>query len=74
MDQRRLAEFIQVMQQLLFPKTVIAIPHVSFGKPFTLSDLEVREKGRIMPEVIAKVKAQLAAHLEWISSGKSAGN
>jgi len=68
MDKRRLAEFLQIIQQLLFPRSVKAVPLVSFGKPFTLSDLDAKEKGRIMPAVILKVKMQLTAHLEWISS------
>jgi hypothetical protein len=68
MDKRRLAEFLQIIQQLLFPKTVTAKPHISFGKPFMLSDLDGKENRRIMPEVITRVKTQLTEHLEWISS------
>ena len=71
MDKRRLAEFLQIIQQLLFPRTVTAKPMISFGKPFMISDLDLVENGRIMPAVITKVKAQLVAHLEWISSEKN---
>lgn len=71
MDKRRLAEFLQIIQQLLFPKTVTAEPMISFGKPFSLSDLDAVENGRIMPAVISKIKAQLVAHLEWISSSET---
>lgn len=60
----RLAEFLQVIQQLLFPKTVKATLHISFGKSFTLLDINANENGRIMPEVITRGKGQLTAHLE----------
>lgn len=69
MDKRRLAEFIQIIQQMLFPKTVIAHPQISFGTPFTLAEIE-RDAStrRIMPEVINKVEFQLSQHLRWIGS------
>jgi len=66
MDKRRLAEFSQVIQQLLFPKTVHAEPRISFGAPFTLADLETDGAGkRLMPAVIACMQAQLESHLTW---------
>ena len=69
MDKRRLAEFIQIIQQMLFPKTVIAHPQISFGTPFTLAEIE-RDAStrRIMHEVINKVEFQLSQHLRWIGS------
>ena len=71
MDKRRLAEFLQIIQQLLFPRTVKVKPMISFGKPFSLSDLDAEENGRIMPAVITKMKAQLVAHLDWITSSET---
>jgi hypothetical protein len=65
MDQRRLAEFMQIIQQLLFPKSVDARPCISFGKPFTLKELEGSiTQRRLMPAVLDRVKNQLAHHLE----------
>jgi hypothetical protein len=65
MDQRRLAEFMQVIQQLLFPKSLDAKPCISFGKPFTLQELEGSGvQRRLMPAVLARVKNQLAHHLD----------
>ncbi len=67
MDQRRLAEFRQIIQQLLFPNSVDARPCVSFGAPFKLADLEMAsDKGSLMPAVIDQVKKQLDCHLNWI--------
>jgi len=72
MDQRRLAEFMQIIQQLLFPKSVDAKPCISFGKPFTLEELEGSGAlRRLMPAVLARVKDQLAHHLQMFGLGKS---
>ena len=72
MDRRRLAEFMQVIQQLLFPKSVQANPWISFGEPFKLDDLE-REgtNRRIMPAVINRIKAELVEHLHWANPDSS---
>lgn len=65
MDQRRLAEFMQVIHQLLFPKSVQAKPCISFGAPFSLDALNISGSERkIMPIVIENVKKQLAHHLQ----------
>ena len=67
MDKRRLAEFIQVIQQLLFPVSVNARPQISFGSPMTLTELVAESADRrLMGAVIARVKAQLADHMAWI--------
>ena len=72
MDQRRLAEFMQIIQQLLFPKSVDAKPCISFGKAFTLEELEGSgAQRRLMPAVLARVKDQLAHHLQMFGLGKS---
>lgn len=65
MDRRRLAEFMQVIQQLVFPKSIDAQPCISFGTPFDLQALEAQgAQRRLMPAVLARVQAQLAYHLK----------
>jgi hypothetical protein len=65
MDKRRLAEFLQVIQQILFPETVNARPRISFGTPFSLADLETSGDPRnLLPEVLQRVEEQLAYHLD----------
>ncbi|MCB2202423.1 1-acyl-sn-glycerol-3-phosphate acyltransferase [bacterium] len=67
MDKRRLAEFMQVIRQLIFPKSVDAHARISFGEPFRLADLAVGEESRrLLPAVIERMKAQLAEHMNWI--------
>lgn len=65
MDQRRLAEFMQIIQQLLFPKSVDAKPCISFGQPFTLAELDpAGTHKRLMPAVITRVRQQMTQHLK----------
>jgi hypothetical protein len=72
MDRRRLAEFMQIIQQLLFPKSVDAKPRISFGKPFSLIDLEeANSRRRIMPAVIERIHHQLMQHLHIFKQHQS---
>lgn len=67
-DKRRLAEFMQVIQQLLSPRSVSVKPCVSFGPPFTLQEIETENhQRRIMPGVLAKIKSQLDYHMQIIN-------
>ncbi|HOM66642.1 MAG: 1-acyl-sn-glycerol-3-phosphate acyltransferase [Brevefilum fermentans] len=65
MDQRRLAEFMQVMQQLVFPKSIEAKPRISFGTPFSLAELSpLGDQLELMSEVLQRIQAQLSYHLQ----------
>ena len=67
MDKRRLAEFLQIIRQLVKPSAVYARPKISFGEPFTLAEaLREGDSRRAMPGVISRMKAHLADHLAWI--------
>lgn len=69
MDKRRLAEFMQVIQQLIWPKAVKAEPKISFGKVMTLNSLEQQSKSRrLMGAVIGNVRDTLTEHVAWINS------
>lgn len=71
-DRRRLGEFIQILQQLVFPKSVKGKANISFGETFRLADLEAVSAGRrVMAAAIARVKETLAEHLNWISNYKA---
>jgi hypothetical protein len=63
-DQRKLAEFIQVMTQFVFPHHYRMTPRISFAGPVTLSDLR---QGRdpsasVMPAIIEHARRLLTAH------------
>lgn len=69
MDKRRLAEFMQIIRQLVRPKSIHGSASISFGPPFTLGDLNTYyDEKRIMPVVIERMRIQLEEHLKWVSS------
>ncbi len=64
MDKRRLAEFMQIIQQLIAPKSIEAEPFISFGPPFSSITLEAESGGRrLMPAVLDRVRTQLTQHM-----------
>lgn len=72
MDKRRLAEFLQIIRQLVKPDSVQARPQISFGKPFTLDELlQPNGDRRVMPAVIQRMKEHLADHMAWIGESQS---
>lgn len=70
-DSRRLAEFGQVITQLLAPGKLMLAPAVSFGPPVDFETLQAESApGNILPAVIARQKALLADHLDWAQSAR----
>lgn len=62
LERRRLAEFGQVISQLLRPGRKKYNPHISFAPPVTLDDLG-HGKGEAMPNIKARARALLAEHM-----------
>jgi len=64
-DQQRLAEFGQVISQLLHPDKLMITPNLSFGKPYNEANLreEVGE-GKLLSAVIARSQALLREHCD----------
>jgi hypothetical protein len=63
--QRKLAEFIQVMQQIIFKRDYGLIPRLSFGEALTGEELASRNPaGEIMPEIIAQAQSLLRRHMQ----------
>jgi len=64
--QQKLAEMLQMFQQLLFPKSIGTINvHVSFSQPFLAASLPQAD---LMPAVITRARQALEEHLLWIKS------
>lgn len=64
-NKQRLAEFFQVMYQLLAPGKLMVSPNLSFGAPVTLDDLGLSDKQdikKITDEVIKKAQEQFQFH------------
>jgi hypothetical protein len=64
LNQRRLAEFIQVIQQLIFPRSVCVVVRVSFAAPVSAAELAGEGSGRrLMPAIQARARVLLAEHM-----------
>jgi hypothetical protein len=66
LERRRLAEFGQVISQLLRPGRKKYNPHISFAAPVSLDDLG-RGRGEAMVKIKSNAKALLAEHMahQW---------
>jgi hypothetical protein len=63
-DRRRLAEFGQVISQLLRPGGKSYTPHISFAPPVTLDEL-THDGGDAMEAIILRAKALLKEHMAY---------
>jgi hypothetical protein len=72
-DSRRLAEFGQVITQLLSPGKLLLSPRVSFGPTADYETLQAESAPQnVLPAVIARAKALLAEHMAWAPSAPPA--
>ena len=55
-NQQRAAEFFQIIQQMLFPNSLMVSPSVYFAKPISFA---LQNDGSSLPELIAAAKAHL---------------
>ena len=60
-QRRRLAEYIQVIQQLVFGRKSHLLPQVSFAAPISLQGMD---SAMMQQSILEKARAALAAHLE----------
>lgn len=58
-DRQRIAEFFQVMQQMLFPHDLLVDPAISFAQPMTSEELG---GGDVLSNIIEQARALLEAH------------
>ena len=66
-QKRRLAEFGQVIQQLLYPGSFYLQPHISFAPPVTVTELRCESSSdRLLPAVITRGKSLLDEHQAWL--------
>lgn len=63
LDQRRLAEFMQVIQQMFYGRKFNLAPALSFADPTTLTRLRSHiGSGDVLKEIVARAKRLLAEH------------
>jgi hypothetical protein len=59
-QQRKLAEVLQIVQQLLLPRTFRPVPRISFGPPLTLADLPGPD---VTGQILARAQELLREHV-----------
>ncbi len=59
-EKRKLAEFLQVIEQLTFKRRLHLTPRITFGPPVSMADLD---RKNLMADLIARARAVLANHL-----------
>jgi hypothetical protein len=62
---QKMAEFLQISQQMVLPRSVDATAHISFARPVRASDIP---SGQIMPTVIRIGQQLLAEHVQRLHS------
>jgi hypothetical protein len=62
---RRMAEFGQIVAQLVRPGKELYTPHLSFGPAFGIDDLG-GETAELMPAIIARETDLMADHMSWL--------
>jgi hypothetical protein len=64
--QRKLAEFLQVIQQALFKRDYGLTPRVTFGQPQSAAELISRYEGQdVMSAIVAQARQVLKQHMAW---------
>lgn len=72
--QRKLAEFLQLMQQILFPGTLKQTPRVSFAQPVPATALlEEASAADIQQQIVHRAQALLLTHMGRKSMASDAG-
>jgi hypothetical protein len=67
-DRRRIAEFTQVITQLINPHVVNVTAHFTFAPPVSVEQLEAESDGRrLMPAVIQRERQLLRDHMQWVN-------
>jgi hypothetical protein len=65
-ERQKVAEFLQVAQQLLLPKSFSLLPRVSFAPPVSAHQLQTSEGSRsVLQSVIEKAQELLAEHTNY---------
>jgi hypothetical protein len=74
-ERQKVAEFLQVVQQLFFPKSLSLLPRVSFAPPFTIPQLHhLGGSKQILRAVIEKAQLLLAEHTSYTFVHDEANN
>ncbi|HSF81231.1 MAG TPA: hypothetical protein VLA49_08355 [Anaerolineales bacterium] len=69
MDRQRIAEFLQVIRQMVAPGSVKLTPRLSFAEPVSYEkELAAGRVASVRQAIISRAQSQLAEHLSWAAS------
>jgi hypothetical protein len=68
MTKRRMAEFVQVLNQFFIPWSIKSIPCITYGKPISYNDLRKME-GTIQENIIKLAGIQMKSHMAEFNQG-----
>ncbi|MFZ2098496.1 MAG: 1-acyl-sn-glycerol-3-phosphate acyltransferase [Anaerolineales bacterium] len=60
--QRSVAEFLQVIQQMIFPNSITVNPRVTYSNPLTIDDLKLRSE-RLIDGMIERSRCLMEEHM-----------
>jgi hypothetical protein len=62
LKQRKVAEFLQVIQQMIFPNSVRVTPRLTFSDPYTADDLDQFGDG-VLDGMVNKARCLMEDHM-----------
>jgi hypothetical protein len=69
MDRQRIAEFLQVIRQMVSPGSVLLSPRLSFAACVSYEwELAAGQLAAVRQAILSRAQAQLAEHLDWATS------
>lgn len=69
MDRQRIAEFLQVIRQMVSPGSVLLSPRLSYAAPVSYErELAEGQADAVRQSILSRAEAQLAEHLAWMTS------
>lgn len=70
-DRQRVAEYVQVIRQILSGRTLLVHPRVTFGRPVTLAELRSTGGGDAGEAIARQARQVLSAHLAAMPAPRS---
>jgi len=66
MDRQRIAEFVQVIEQMVLGRTLAILPSVSFAEPVSTADLRRgSDAAGLMAELVRRAQQLFVRHTAW---------
>jgi hypothetical protein len=67
-SKRRMAEFIQVLNQFFIPWSIKSLPRITYGKPVSYGELQAMQ-GTVQDNIIRLAGIQMKDHMAFFNEG-----